>query len=62
MHGRNSGARMVNFREEAVTLAKNIVEEWDETKEFETIVTIIQDYITDMDTNYQGKLCKCPSI
>jgi hypothetical protein len=53
---------MVNFREEAVTLAKNIVEEWDENKEFETIVTIIQDYITDMDTNYQGKLCKCPSI
>lgn len=49
---------MVDFREEAVTLAKNIVEEWDENKEFETIVTIIQDYITDQDTSYRGKLYK----
>lgn len=47
---------MVNFREEAVTLAKNIVEEWDENEDFETIVTIIQDYIIDMNTDYQGKL------
>jgi hypothetical protein len=47
---------MVDFREEAVSLAKQIVEEWDENEKFETIVTIIQDYITDMDTNYQAKL------
>ena len=47
---------MVNFREEAVILAKNIVEEWDENKEFETIVTIIQDYITDQDTEFRQKL------
>ena len=47
---------MVNFREEAITLAKQIVEEWDENEEFETIVTIIQDYITDMNTDYLGKI------
>jgi hypothetical protein len=53
---------MVDFRKEAVTLAKSIVEDWDENEKFETIVTIIQDYITDMDTKYQGKVCKCQSI
>ena len=52
----------MNFREEAVALAKSIVEDWDENREFENVVTTIQDYITDMDTNYQGKICKCPSI
>lgn len=49
---------MVDFRKEAVTLAKSIVEEWDENKEFETIVTIIQDYITDQDTAFGQKLEK----
>lgn len=49
---------MVNFREEAITLAKQIVEEWDENEKFETIVTIIQDYITDQDTGFRQKLEK----
>jgi hypothetical protein len=47
---------MVNFRDEAVALAKQIVLEWDDNKQFESIVTILQDYITDMNTSYQGKI------
>lgn len=47
---------MVNFREEAVTLTKQIIEEWTDNNDFERAVVILEDYITDMDTKYQGRL------
>ena len=53
---------MVNFREEATVLVKDIIQQWQDNQDFETLVVILEDYLTDMDTNYQGKLCKCPSI
>ncbi len=56
------GARVVNFREEATVLVKDIIQQWQDNQDFETLVVILEDYLTDMDTNYQGKLCKCPSI
>lgn len=50
------GSRMVNFNAEATELAKQIINEWKDNKDFQAVVTIIQDYITDMDTKYQGLL------
>ena len=44
----------MNFREEAVVLTKQIIEEWMDNKDFERAVVIIEDYITDMDTKYKG--------
>lgn len=45
---------MINFKQEATELAKQIVESWNEYKDFAYVVTIIEDYITDMDSKYQG--------
>ena len=44
----------MNFREEAIALAKQILEDWDYNRDFNEIVTILEDYITDMDTKYKG--------
>lgn len=44
---------MVNFKQEATELAKQIVESWNEYKDFAYVVTIIEDYITDMDSKYR---------
>ena len=44
----------MNFREEAVVLTKQIIEEWKHNEDFDRAVTIIEDYITDMDTKYKG--------
>jgi len=48
------GSRMVNFKEEATILAKQIIEEWTDNKDFNAAVVILEDYITDMDTKYKG--------
>ncbi len=48
------GSRMVNFNEEAVELAKQIIFEWKDNEDFQAVVTILEDYITDMDTKYKG--------
>lgn len=45
---------MVNFKEEATVLAKQVIEEWTDNKDFDAAVTILEDYITDMDTKYKG--------
>lgn len=45
---------MVNFREEAITLIIQILEEWQHNNDFERAVVILEDYITDMDTKYRG--------
>lgn len=42
----------MNFRQEAVELMKEIIAVWDQYRDFEAAVTIIEDYITDMDTKY----------
>ena len=47
---------MVNFREEAVILVKEILEEWQDNQDFDVVVTILEDYLTDMNTDYQGKI------
>lgn len=47
---------MVNFREEATILVKQIIEEWTDNKDFERAVVILEDYLTDMDTDYRGRL------
>lgn len=47
---------MVNFREEAVVLTKQIIEEWEANEDFDRAVVILEDYITDMDTKYKGLL------
>lgn len=46
----------MNFREEAVVLTKQIIEEWTDNKDFDKAVVILEDYITDMDTKYKGML------
>lgn len=50
------GSRVVNFREEATILVKQIIEEWTDNKDFERAVVILEDYLTDMDTDYRGRL------
>lgn len=52
---------MLNFEQEARVIAKDIIEEWEQNKEFNNVVTIIQDYITDMDTSYKERLEQCPN-
>lgn len=47
---------MGRFREEAVELTKQIVESWNQDRDFEKVVVILEDYITDMDTLYLDKL------
>ena len=47
---------MVDFREEAVILTKQIIEEWTDNEDFDRAVVILEDYITDMDTKYKGLL------
>lgn len=47
---------MVNFREEAIVLVKSIIEEWTDNKDFDRAVVIMEDYLTDMNTDYRGKL------
>lgn len=46
----------MSFREEAVTLVKSILEEWEYNHDFNTAVTILEDYLTDQDTKYKGEL------
>ena len=47
---------MVNFRKEATILVKEILEEWQDNQDFDVVVTILEDYLTDMNTDYQGKI------
>jgi hypothetical protein len=47
---------MVNFNQEAIELAKQIVFEWKDNEDFQAVVTILEDYITDLDTKYRGLL------
>ena len=44
----------MNFREEAVILVKEILDELEQNKDFERAVIVLEDYLTDMDTKYQG--------
>lgn len=44
----------LSFKEEAIELAKQITAEWEDNKDFNVVVTILEDYITDMDSKYQG--------
>lgn len=45
----------MNFREEAVILVKEILEEWMHNHDFNRAVTILEDYLVDQDTKYQGQ-------
>lgn len=45
-----------NFREEAVELAKQFIACWEQDRDFEKVVLILEDYITDRDTLYLDKL------
>lgn len=47
---------MVDFNLEATELAKQIINEWKDNENFHAVVTILEDYITDMDTTYRGLL------
>jgi hypothetical protein len=44
---------VINFNEEAIALAKDIINCWDQERDFQQIVSILQDYITDLDSNYK---------
>ena len=46
----------MNFREEAVVLVKEILDEWLQNHDFNSAVTILEDYLTDQNTFYQAKL------
>lgn len=46
----------MSFREEAIILVKSIIEEWQYNHDFNSAVTILEDYLTDMDTKYKGLL------
>lgn len=45
----------MNFREEAVELVKQVLAAY-ANEDFDAAVTIIEDYITDMDTMYKGAI------
>lgn len=47
---------MSRFKEEAAELAKQFIACWDQDRDFEKVVEILEDYITDMDTLYLDKL------
>ena len=47
---------LMNFREEAVVLVKEILDEWLQNHDFNSAVTILEDYLTDQNTFYQAKL------
>jgi hypothetical protein len=43
---------MANFREEAIELAKQVIFCWNDHKDFEAVVSILEDYIVDQDSKH----------
>lgn len=46
----------MNFREEAIILVKEILADWNDNQDFERVVTILEDYLTDQDTFFAARL------
>lgn len=45
-----------NFRQEATVLAKQMIDTWRDTRDFEAVVVILEDYLTDQNTVYTSRI------